>query len=924
MIHLKIRTEYSFGKTYAPIKRVIERLKEIGCTAAGIVDGSTWGHVKWHEACCAAGIQPLLGFEVVVSDDEAQTKMWFLAKNASGLSAMYHWNSISYGQQMKHKGLGSVPRLYTDQVEEMMARNEIVAFSGDVVDGGFLSAINAVVDINPSSFVLNAKKMQLAEKLNLRIVSTADNYYCYDGDDEIFEILARGGKRMTQQFIPDSLEHQEQSELIALSCSTFELPKATMIRVEGDLERLCRDGITFRKMDSVWNNVYEERLKYEIDLIKSKDFESYFIIVADMVHYAKKHMLVGPSRGSAAGSLVCYLSRITEIDPVKAGLFFERFIDLNRTDLPDIDLDFPDNKRHMVFDYMEKKYGEGRTAHIGTVSVYKPKSALIQTCKSLDIPAKATGAVKVAMIERSSADARASNCLEDTLKNTDPGRQLLTMYPEVEIACKLEGHASHVGVHAAGLLVCNEPITNFCTVDADGIAHTDKISAEKINLLKIDVLGLRTLGILEDTGLAIDWYNMSFDDPKVYDLFNSHKYCGIFQFEGDAMRSLSENIHFKTLTDVDNVTALSRPGPYGAGVVQKYLERKKGARYEALHPVVEKFMEETFGLPIYQEQTLAIVRHIGKFSWKDTSTIRKAMSKRMGKEFFDSFWLTFKNGAAEWGIAESDARVTWELINSMGSWQMNKAHTYSYAVISYWCAWLKTYHPLEFYAATLRSAKDDDSAIELLREMSRDGIKYIPFDIETSEVNWSVKNGQLIGGFTTLDGIGEAKALKYVEKRNAHSLSAKERDAILSKKNKFAEIFPFHTYYGDMYINPGSFNIASPVVDIETIKEGIPHCANRVFLGELIQKSHRDINEEVFVKRRGGKKEGKPYDFLDLIIRDDTGMIRGRIKREIFESIGKELLEKVPEGAHLMIRASFYNGIRYAYITKWKRIDESN
>lgn len=919
MIQFKIKTEYTFGQTYAPISRVVERLKALGCTAAGIVDeNSTWGHVAWHKACRAAGIKPMLGSELVVSDSDFTHRMWFIAKNQRGLSELYNWTTKAHQQPLNTK-VGSTPRLYRKDVLAMS--DDLMVFSGDVVDAAFLKEAGAVLDLSPASRLIAGRKRALAQETGLPTISVSDNAYAFPEDADVYEFATRARLKATPQHILEQLDHQDVAAALCGEIEDYDLPQAPMVRAEGNLEELCREGIKFRKMEDRWTQEYEDRLNYELELIRSKDFESYFIIVADMVHYAKKHMLVGPSRGSAAGSLVCYLARITEIDPLPPKLYFERFIDVSRTDLPDIDLDFPDDKRAMVFEYMAEKYGSDNVAHIGTVGQFRPKSALIQVCKALNIPPAATAAVKVAMIERSSADSRANNCLQDTLETTDPGKQFMQMYPQAAVASKLEGHASHTGVHAAGLLVCNEPINKYATVDRDGIAHIDKGAAESFGLLKIDVLGLRTLGVLEDSGVPIDWYNLPFDDAATYDIFNDGRMCGIFQFEGNALRAISRDIDFKTVVEIDAVTALARPGPFGGGVTEKYVQRRNGEPYTPIHPLVEEHMKETFGLPVYQEQTLAIVREIGKFDWKETSTIRKAMSKRMGKEFFDTYWAKFKAGAASQGIGEKEARQTWETINAMGAWQMNKAHTFSYAVISYWTAYLKAHHPLEFAAANLRNAKDDDSALELLREMVREGVEYTAFDLNRSKMNWSVQDGRLYGGFMALKGIGESKAAKLIEARDAGTLTDKQRTEIANAENLFSDIFPFHNRYGAMYNDPASSNIASPVVDISTLEEGIPHGEERVFLGELIYKNARNANEEVNVKKRGGKVLTGPLDFVDMRLRDDTGTIGGRIGRFDFQRTGKELLETVPVGAHLLVRAKFWNGIRYAFITKWKRID---
>jgi DNA polymerase III alpha subunit len=616
------------------------------------------------------------------------------------------------------------------------------------------------------------------------------------------------------------------------------------------------------------------------------------------------------------------LARITEVDPIPPKLYFERFIDVSRTDLPDIDLDFPDTKREMVFEYMRNKYGYNNIANIGTISVYKPKSALIQVCKALNIPQAATAGVKVAMVERSSADARASNCLEDTFNDTGAGQAFIASYPQARAAMLIEGHASHTGVHAAGLLVCNEEITNYAVVDANGIAHLEKGAAEDLGLLKIDVLGLRTLGILEDAKVPVDWYSLTFDDPATFDIFNKGRMCGIFQFEGNALRSISTRIKFNSIVEIDAVTALARPGPFAGGVTGKYIERMNGAKYEPIHPIVEGFMSETYGLPVYQEQTLAIVREIGKFDWAETTSIRKAMSKRLGKEFFDKYWAKFRDGAASQGIEEKAAAETWETINTMGSWQMNKAHTYSYAVISYWTAYLKAHYPLEFAAANLRSAKDEESALLLLREMVREGIEFVPFDINLSEANWSVQDGKLVGGFLALKGVGESKAKKYIADRAAGKLTEKQIETLNKAPNIFNDIFPMQTLYKHLYEEPYKHGIAGEITKLIDIPEGLPHGEERIVIGELIYKNLRNANEEVNVKKRGGKVETGQLEYFDFRLRDDTDTIGGRIGRKEYLSIGVEMAQNIPIGAHLMMRVKFWNGIRYLFVYKWKRLDK--
>jgi hypothetical protein len=344
-----------------------------------------------------------------------------------------------------------------------------------------------------------------------------------------------------------------------------------------------------------------------------------------------------------------------------------------------------------------------------------------------------------------------------------------------------------------------------------------------------------------------------------------------------------------------------------------------GKEYTRMHPAIDAHLNSTYGLPVYQEQTMNLVRHVGKFSWKDTSIIRKAMSKRLGKEFFDTHFDKFAIGAAEQGVGEVEAKETWDLINSFGAWAFNKSHSHSYAVVSYWTAYLKAHFPLEFAACNMRNAKDEESAVELLREMVREGFEYVAFDLDKSSMNWSVVDGKLYGGFVSLKGIGESKAAKLIEARDAGKLTAKQREDVAKAENVFSDLTPIHTKYAKMYDNPSANGIACDKLwNLIELTEGIPHKEERVFIAELIYKNARDANEDVNIKKRNGKIETGQTNFVDVRLRDDTGMIGGRIGRFDYDRIGRELIESVPIGAILLVRAKFFNGIRYAFIEKYK------
>jgi hypothetical protein len=365
-------------------------------------------------------------------------------------------------------------------------------------------------------------------------------------------------------------------------------------------------------------------------------------------------------------------------------------------------------------------------------------------------------------------------------------------------------------------------------------------------------------------------------------------------------------MHISTFADLDHITALARPGPLGGGAATRYIYRHEGKEgFDYPHPSMAEYLDETFGLVIYQEQVLRMCREIGQMSWDDVTLLRKAMSKSYGKEYFDQFGEKFVAGAATLSIDSGAAWAMWDQINSMGMWAFNKAHSVSYAIISYWTAWLKAHHPLSYTAAALRNAKDDSSVVSLLREHIAEGNSYVAFDIDKSEVNWSVQDGQLIGGFLNLHGFGPAKSIQAISKRKAGKLEAKDIERIQKAKNKFSELYPIRSVYAAYYDDPESKGIASGWHITEL--NDMPQSGEVLLLGKLVAKDLRDENEAIRVQRRGGKKRAGPSKFVDFKLLDDstTNAITIRVTTRQYETIGEAIIQKAVEGQEVfMIRGS--------------------
>lgn len=920
MDQFKVRTEFSFRRAYGQMRKVVAAGKDAGATAMAITDTNTFGHVSFYKQVKAAGMLPILGIEMVVKrsleDDDQRTALFYAATTA-GLSELYGWSTIAAAQKNA---------LTYDDVAQMS--KGIVKVASTCLEEDFIRCLTKpfFIEVSPSSEQLRKRAMKMSDLYHIPLLPTSDVYYPKVENRKSADLMGVQMKPSPQWMLSyhEARLYMPEVPLTAYAshaklrklCEGVELVKAENIKHKMDIEAAAREAIP-RKVPQ-WNEVYEQRLVSELATIASKGFNDYFAVLCGMCRFAKQHMLVGPARGSAAGSLVCYLLDITEIDPLVHDLMFERFIDETRHDLPDVDLDFPDDKRELVFQYLRDRYGEQNVAHIGTVSRLKAKSAIGETAKRLGIPPWETDAVKDAMIERSGGDARAAFCLADTFDTMEVGQQLIAKYPAMREAAELEDHAWHSGVHAAGALVCNTPVRNYCTVNGEGTAQLDKKDAEAINLMKIDVLGLRTLSLIESSG--IDVRNVSLDDKAAFDILNSGRFTGIFQFEGAALQSITKQIGVHEFEDIVAITSLARPGPLHSGGASTFIKRKHGSEsIESIHPIFNRITSKTQGMVLYQEQVMMLLRDVGRMEWADVQMLRRAMSKSLGLEFFEQFYSRFQDGARQNGIPDDKTRQMWELMIHFGSYGFNRSHAVAYAIISYWCAWIKAHHPLEFACAALKHAADDDQAVRLLREIINEGqIKYVPFDRNHSQVSWSIHNGAILGGFTAIKGVGVKKAEMFIRNR-AQGTFTKQQEALLADPPlMFADLFPAERMFGHIYDDPDSNGIRGPITRLRDITEKSE--GSVAVIVKMNAKDIRDMNETLSLARRGGKVMHRDNLFMNFACEDDTDKITITLGRfDYNKPMGKELRD-APTGSWWVVRGDVRKGYRKIYIKKVRRL----
>lgn len=598
--------------------------------------------------------------------------------------------------------------------------------------------------------------------------------------------------------------------VIADRCNVT-LPKTPPIRYsESDgkparmlMERIAA-GVEYRKETSPAfaedyaerKEEYVSRLKHELKTIIPKDFSDYFLINEQIIGWAKDNgIVVGPGRGSAASSLVCYLLRLTEINPMfYPQMVFERFLDPGRTDDPDIDTDYADDRRHEVFAYARSVYGDDHVGNIGNFSRYRGKTAVKAVAKALRIPPFEIAPYTELISDTPHGDPREFNTAEDAAAAFPEAAAIVKKYPELKTSWEMEGDMRTLGIHAAGMVLSNIPISDTCAIykttktngDEAEVVAFDKRDAAYLNMLKLDCLGLKTMTIVGDVIDMVDdltlekLYALPFDDEKVLKRFAEDDLTGIFQFEGRATRTIVKDIFsgrdatptFMTLADIN---ALSRPGSLISGMTKRYIEVERGKRKTRIHPVVDEILDETNGCLVYQEQVMKIGAEFGGFNGAETSKLRKIIGAKQAGGAFEEFWIKFRDGAAErHGASEKVAREVWDYMAASASYLFNISHSISYAAVAYWTMYLKTYYPCEFFAASLRNAAKKgktkgkaDPQLVILQDAVGHGLTVSPPHPAISSKTWDAnpERSGVIGGFTQIPGVGAKVAERLVEAR---------------------------------------------------------------------------------------------------------------------------------------------------------------
>jgi len=691
MMHLTLKSEYSFGQCFGYLKSLHDNYSSDG--VIGIADTNTFSFYKLEQMCKKSGVKPIYGYRCTVVNNATQKvkprgqfgkEYIIIAKNVIGLREIFNLTKIM-SQNFYYRGNVSVSDINSLSNNVIVISTDPVANRLDYLGIGFTTP-------------------ERTKNYRCKKVFVDQNFYSSGEDKPVYQLYA--GRNANDKSCPQHILCEEEAIAyfgkecvdslleIEKSVDRFDLPLAENVEYKGK-EKIADLSIEGAKRLGVdlTDPVYQERFDKEISLLEDKGFSDYLMVVAEIIKEAKRYSLVGPGRGSSGGSLICYLLGITTFDPIKYDLIFERFIDVNRFDAPDIDFDVPDKYRGKVVKWMEKRYGIDNVKTISNITRFKPKSAIGEFAKAMGIPRFETEAVKDMILHRAPGDARAAFAMEDTFQETDAGVEFIEKFPEMKTVTQIENHAKNKGKHAAGVIICNKSLANYCGIDErDGTVYLDKKDAEGLNLLKVDALGLRTLSVLQDCAKSIgmdynDFYDLPLDDEKSFEVFKNKRLGGVFQFEGEAVKSINHSAPMEHFEDIVAAGALGRPGSLSSGGTSRYIKLRNGEREPTFYCDKHKrITESTYGVVVYQETMMALCKEISGMSWEDVSSLRKAASKSLGEEFFDKYRIKFVEGAiALSGYDEETANKAWLDISSMGSYAFNRSHSVAYAYISYWC-----------------------------------------------------------------------------------------------------------------------------------------------------------------------------------------------------------------------------------------------
>jgi DNA polymerase-3 subunit alpha len=850
-VHLHCHSHYSLLDGASRIPELVTRAKDLGMNALALTDhGNLYGAIEFYRECKSAGVNPIIGYEAYVApgrrmDREARRRgdagfhLTLLAQNRTGFRNLIHMASIAFLE-----GYHYVPRI--DKEVLAAHKDGIICLSG-CASGEFSEFIlkdqmeeakelaewfarlfgkNFYVEIQNNSLDIQRRCAQgavdIATRLGLPLVATSDAHYLCQADSDAHDVLlcintgklrsddnrmrygsdqfyVRAPEEMYRLF-PEHADAVRRSQEIADSCAieldlqsrhfpVFTPPEQK--KPEHYLRELCEQGLRVRYGDMP-PSAAVERLNRELDVICRMGFASYFLIVWDFVRFARENRIPASARGSGCGSIVSYVLHISPVDPLHYDLLFERFLDPNRNEAPDIDIDFCQEGRDQVIAYVRAKYGEESVAQIGTFGTMAARAAVRDVGRVLNISLARVD--QIAKMIPQKLDITLDEALKtnpDLRAEYDADRQIREL---IDIARKLEGTNRNAGTHAAGVVISDGPLADHVPLqrvigkadESGGKREQSAITTqwvmgdlEKVGLLKMDFLGLRTLTLLDNAvrlieknrGLKLDMQKLPLDDAATFALLQRGDAKGVFQLESDGIRDLLKRMRPDNINDLIACNALYRPGPLGGGMVDAYINRKHGREKPSYpHPVMEEILGETYGVMVYQEQVMRILNRLGGIDLSSAYACIKAISKKK-HEVIDQRRAEFMAGAQERGVPATTASEIFGLITHFGGYGFNKSHSAAYALIGYQTAYLKAHYTPEFMAALLSSEVEDgnkrDIMVQHIEDARRLGVKVLPPDVNTDLADFTVVDGNILFGLVAIKGLGRGAAEEIVQARES-------------------------------------------------------------------------------------------------------------------------------------------------------------
>jgi DNA polymerase-3 subunit alpha len=853
-VHLHCHSHYSLLDGANRIPELVAHVKAQGMNAVALTDhGNLYGAIELYRECRAAGLNPVIGYEAYVAPTtrtdrtagkrgEAGFHLTLLAKDRTGFQNLVKMSSAAFLEgyyyvpridkellAAHHEGIVCLSGCLSGEFNELLLKGqadkaeELAAWFSRLFGNDFYVEIqnNGL----PIQDACTQEAVRIAARLGLPLAATADAHYLCQEDAAAHDVLicintgakrsetnrlrygegsrlvnpyyVRSPKDMYDLF-PEHADAVKRTQEIADGCDIRLDFKARHFPVftppagktpEDHLRELCEQGLRERYGESP-SQAVRDRLEHELGVICRMGFAGYFLIVGDFVRFAAENQIPASARGSACGALVSYVLKLSHVDPLEYDLLFERFLDPNRSEAPDIDIDFCQDRREEVIAYVRGKYGEGSVAQIATFGTMAARAAIKDVGRVLDVP-----------LERVN---QLTNLVPRTLHITldealQQSSELKTAYDSdaevrelIDIARKLEGTNRNAGTHAAGVVIANGPLTDYAPLQrvvrkgddagsraGEAVVTTQWVMGdlETVGLLKMDFLGLRTLTLLDNAlrliektrGERIDLYRLPPGDAETYRLLQRGDAKGVFQFESDGIRDLLRRLRPDNIRDIVACTALYRPGPLEGGMVDAYINRKHGRERPVYsHPVMEEVLAETFGVLVYQEQCMRILNRLGGIELSSAYACIKAISKKK-QEVIDQRRAEFLRGAQERGLSRDTADEIFGLIVYFGGYGFNKSHSAAYALISYQTAYLKAHYTPEFMAALLTSEIDDgnkrDVMVEHIADARKLGVAVLPPDVNASDAAFTVRDGRIVFGLTAIKGVGHGAAEAVVAAR---------------------------------------------------------------------------------------------------------------------------------------------------------------